>query len=222
MDDLREDGIRADLINDIKKTDPDFKIEANHTFANKINKLLAEEKVQDQPASNLEIDLTPQERSEQFLNEWLEKQTDIWHKRSSVRGDLFNRLYNFRNWLFGINAQTKRKLIKNRYEANMFALDAILKFCKARNIKPVIYIPPIRHDVEIPYDQVEYTSFKRRLKNLAASYNFKVLNLENAIPNSFWGTKASTTGGDGGELDFMHFQYKGHIILAKRLKEQVL
>ena len=43
------------------------------------------------------------------------------------------------------------------------------------------------------------------------------LNLEDIVPPENWGQKNSTTLNDNLEIDFMHFNYEGHLILANKL-----
>ena len=65
----------------------------------------------------------------------------------------------------------------------------------------------------------EYANFKNTIKNLSIKYNIEYYNLEDIIPNSYWGEKQSTTLGDELEVDFMHFNHMGHNVLANKLFE---
>ena len=79
----------------------------------------------------------------------------------------------------------------------------------------MLYIVPIRNDVQIPYDLMQYNSFKEEAGAIANEYsNVMFKNLEGLVPAKLWGTKASTTIGEEEEVDFMHFQAGGHQILA--------
>ena len=82
-------------------------------------------------------------------------------------------------------------------------------------------IPPIRNDVKIPYDSNEYIDFKNEVKNIAQFYNTNFVNLENIVPGEYWGLKTSTNIGQHIELDFMHFMFEGHKILAETLLNHI-
>jgi hypothetical protein len=117
--------------------------------------------------------------------------------------------------LFAIKATTERKMIPARFEKNFLALQKTLDHADQRDIPVLLYIPPIRTDVKVPYDLVEYEDFKNKVFLMASEYNgvtFK--NWEAIVPGKYWGLKASTSGDSEPELDFMHFQFRGHEILA--------
>lgn len=99
----------------------------------------------------------------------------------------------------------------------MSALSSILQSAKKSNIKVILYISPIRSDVDIPYDEKEYKEFKEELLAISKKYNFNLENLEDLVPGKFWGYKDSTSVDGQPELDFMHFNSTGHTILADTL-----
>ena len=59
------------------------------------------------------------------------------------------------------------------------------------------------------------------MKNLAQVYSANFVNLENIVLGEYWGSKASTSIDNNLELDFMHFQYKGHEILADTILNHI-
>ena len=86
-------------------------------------------------------------------------------------------------------------------------------------VKCLIYIPPIRSDVPLPYISKEYNNFKAEVKNLIIGkedYAY-FYNLEKLVPGELWGVKAATNLFGDKELDFMHFKYKGHTLLFEEL-----
>lgn len=215
-DDMREDGIR-DMINTkpvvefIKKDSVLFAVIPG------IKSLLREDTATAALSADdyAGIKETTQDVSERYLNRRMENAWDIWKSRPDFRGNLFNELYILRNLLMGINPSTQRKMIPGRFNDNYIALKVILAYCSQNKIAMLIYIPPIRNDVPIPYDKQAYEDFKTKVavdcKNAGANF----LNLENIIPNKLWGMKASTNSFSGkGEVDFMHFQEAGHRIIA--------
>ncbi|RYE56807.1 MAG: hypothetical protein EOP48_07205 [Sphingobacteriales bacterium] len=151
------------------------------------------------------------------LNRWLDSNFFAWSYRPTVRGELFNKLYNLRNSLFQIDATTKRKMIPARMINNLNALDYILSDASRLGIRVLIYIPPIRRDAPLPYDSLEYESFKQTIQARAATTGVKFINLEALVPGSLWGLKEATNTSGKKELDYMHFQNGGHILVANAL-----
>lgn len=221
MDDLREGGIREKGFEIVASTK--FVLPDTSALIAKRLQLEIQNFSEDKAPSNDQSALyeTMQAKSEEFLDNKISDLAPIWAKRPDIRGQMFLSLYQLRNRVFGINAQTKRKLIPTRYNNNLAALEEILRRSKVDKIKVLTYIPPIRSDVEIPYDIEEYAKFKDEVEILVNKYfkNFK--NLENIIPGKLWGVKASTDGSGKPELDFMHFQYKGHEKLYSALKTEI-
>jgi lysophospholipase L1-like esterase len=127
-----------------------------------------------------------------------------------------------RNSVFGITPGSTRKVIPGRYRDNLAALQAILDRSRREHIRVVMYIVPLRGGVKIPYDNAEYTAFKSEMETLAQQYSASFKNLEQLIPDDFWGTKASTSLSEEQELDFMHFRYSGHSLLAQALHALVV
>ena len=213
FDDMRETGIRKSIsgafkdqhtVNELKKTSVGKKLLSNYDDQDMIGNDMAA------------LEETVQERVEIFLDTKLGLYWQTWKERPSLRGSFFyGFLYNTRNWLFNINPSSIRKVIPGRYIANTQALHAILKTAQEKNINVLLYIVPIRNDIQIPYDLVQYASFKEEIGIVANKYNnvmFK--NLEGLVPAKLWGAKDSTTIGKEVEVDFMHFQAGGHQILA--------
>lgn len=226
MDDMREDGIRDVFFPNL--VDGRFIIKDSSDYLNqKINKELrafwsttsSSDKINDNPEMAA-LKETYQEQTETNLNKALYKYSVAWVNRQNVRGDFFNWLYKARNTVLGINANTVRKMIPQRYEYNMHALELIIEDCIKSNIKVLLYIPPIRSDVKIPYDENDYSKFKSTVERLANKYPNKVFykNFESIIPGNLWGYKEATNLIDNREIDFMHFQFKGHQILADSLQ----
>ncbi len=219
MDDLREDGIRTDVFFKNLNSENYFIKDSFSLISKKVNsELKTAYSAGSQNSDIAALKETPQEKVETFLNEKLDNYSDVWKDREQVRGDFFNALYIMRNTVLGIDAQTKRKMIPTRMESNFSALSYILDKCQKLNIKSIIYVPPIRTDVEPPYDLNEYENFKESLEKDVNKYsNAHFVNLENIVEGKYWGVKNATTMDGKPELDFMHFQYEGHKMLYKNL-----
>lgn len=216
MDDLREDGIRDAFFSEIYNRQ--FQIQANQAICKQINSLLGAQKFNEfQKETGLP---TAQERSEAFINSYLDQHTTIWPKRETMRGNLFNWLYMLRNTAFGIRPGNARHMIAETYQKNFAALNAILDIAKKNKIEVFIYIPPIRSDVNLPYDMYEYSQFQKDLSFLVNKYpNASLKNYSGIVPGKFWGYKEPTNFIDNREIDYMHFQFTGHQILADSLMQ---
>jgi hypothetical protein len=214
FDDMRENEIRTD-IQSVLKDQASYK-KINETLSGKSlmtrysGKDLADNK------SNVLND-TKQTEFENLLDENLGKIWPLWTKRDIFRGELFGRLYLLRNSIFGIKATTTRKMIKGNYVKNIHAYQDILKLASENKVKVLVYIPPIRNDIKIPYDVKEYNSFKNEIKNIAEEYKVYFTSLEDLVPSEFWGRKASANLKGDEEVDFMHFQVEGHRLLAEAI-----
>lgn len=216
FDDMRNDSIRSDLITAV----PHKLIKTNFTKtktggipATENEKIL----VPGSPDDMAGLKDTIQEKVEKILNKWMAKNFLLWNLRKQARGSFFTFLYRLRNSVFNISAQTKRPMIKGRYELNLTSLKSILESAKNNGIKVLVYNVPIRHDVEIPYIITQYEKFKKDIEKVVKENEGVFVNLENVVPTAFWGRKGSTGIKGGGELDFMHFKEKGHIIVARNI-----
>jgi lysophospholipase L1-like esterase len=110
-------------------------------------------------------------------------------------------------------------MIPQRYEDNMAALQLILEECKKNNINVLLYIPPIRSDIPLPYQNDLYHSFKSSVKEICMKEKglFYFADFDTIIPGNLWGYKEATNLTEKREADYMHFQFKGHQILADSL-----
>jgi hypothetical protein len=223
MDDLREDGIRDVFLAQLLQTK--FQIEGDTSeVVRQINKTLAS--LQSNQGSSADNDFkaleqTVQESVEKRLNDFLQQHFSSWGYRPNVRGQLFANLHVLRNTAFGISASTKRKMIPARMKKNYAALEQLLTFARTKKIKVLLYVPPIRSDVLIPYDEAEYKHFKVYVEEMAKQYGALFANLEQIVPGNYWGAKNATTLGGKVEIDYMHFQYPGHQLLADSLDAQL-
>jgi hypothetical protein len=212
MDDLREDGIREAFFSGLMNQG--FQIPDKSVVSKNINQQLKRQNTVSNVGS-VEAQTT-QEQTEQFLNNYLNEHTRFWPKRENMRGSIFNWSYMLRNTVFGIRPSSVRKMIPEAYIRNMKALEEILKCAKQKKFRVYLYIPPIRSDVPLPYDLNEYQQFKEDLSNLCKNYASvaKLKDFSQIVPAHLWGYKDPTNFIDKREIDFMHFQFQGHRILA--------
>ena len=130
-------------------------------------------------------------------------------------------LYKIRNYVFGIKASSKRKIVPNAYTKNINSLKRIISLRESENSLSIIYIPPILHyssGKPIPYFKNEYEGFKFEISDICNSKYCKYFVLDSVIEDQLWGYKAQNTSFlKNEELDFMHFTYLGHKVMSKKL-----
>jgi hypothetical protein len=222
MDDLREEnGVKDDfypLLIEEKFRFP----EGNNNVFKSLNddfKFVSETRI-NKKESEISGFETTQEKVEFFLNSYFDDHFSAWNNRKNVSSAIFSSLYELRNTVFNIKATTVRRMIPNRYNDNLKALDLIIADAKKSDVTIYLYIPPIRNDVQKPYDSIEYEKLKSYLTELPGKHPGRVFlkDFDNIVPGKFFGAKKSTKlGKDELELDFMHFQYAGHKILSDSL-----
>lgn len=159
-----------------------------------------------------------------YLNNKMESNILFLRKLEKLNQDLKINLYKLRNFIFNIKPETARKIKKSSYDSNLKILNELLDKREVKKLKTVIYIPPLLNSKEgdIPYLRSQYNLFKSDIKNLCKRKYCTFLNLENVVPNQFWGKKSSTSLFRKNELDFMHFTGLGHKIFANYFIEFLL
>ena len=220
FDDTREDDLRKEISDLLENTQVKLSLSSTRIGL----KILKGSKslLTDSRSDTAGISHTLQEKVERVLTQWLEEKSTLWAARPEIRGQLMMNLFILRNTLLGIKPTSKRKIIRSRYQYNFSALDVILASAAKDGIKVVLYVAPLRNDVEIPYVTSQYLQYKTEVQSLAKKYHASFYNLENLVPTELWGAKESTAAGAEQELDFMHFQAGGHKLLADRLAEIVI
>ena len=214
FDDTREDGLREEVA--VIARDADLRARLMRTEYGR--HLLEQQRAQSSETGEFES-ISPQDRTESWLNEYLDQKVAVWHARPQMRGDFFIELYRLRNTVFGITPSTKRKKIPGRYTENMNAFSEILKSAHANGIDVLVYIAPIGIDQgQRPYVELEYEQFKSEVQALAERYSAAYANLEDIIPEPLWGQKDSTGLKSAAETDFMHFTSAGHMVLTSHLE----
>jgi hypothetical protein len=216
FDDLRESGVRGSLAGAI----------ADPAVAELLGESDAGRRILGGKPASSDSDLaglreTVQERSERFLTGWLDRHSELWKLRPEARGQLFHWLQSLRNSVFGITPSTKRRVIPSDYRANVAALEAMLADAQRDAISVLLYVAPIRSDVELPYVMEEYERFKTEARALCDRYGALFVNLETLVPPGEWGVKIGTRLDAEREIDFMHFRAGGHALLARALEEQL-
>lgn len=220
-DDLREQGIR-DSYFPIFKT-RSYSLSDSLQSSKLINTWL--QTISDQQDGVVEDELqgvrhTTQERSERWLNRQFSDHFRLWDQREIMRGRIFIFLYQLRNTVLGIDAQSVRRMIPERKAANLVALEDLLHYAPSMQI--LVYIPPLRTDISPPYDMADYRQFKNELQELCVK-NGRVLysDLQDLVPGVLWGVKDPTGLMSKPEYDFMHFRFEGHQLLDSALRSEL-
>lgn len=220
FDDTREDGVRESVLSGLSRSaarDALSGTAAGRRMVAQYRPAAPAGNSGTQDGDLAALDHTVQERTERWFNDRLDEAAPLWANRPNARGEIFATLFKARNTALGIDPTTKRPVIPSRYQANMDALQDLLQSAAAHGVRVLVYIAPIRDDVEIPYVADEYARFKADVERLAGASSGAFANLEGIVPGPLWGTKEATRLGGAPEYDFMHFQAGGHRLLADSL-----
>tara|TARA_Y100000739_G_scaffold229789_1_gene246223 strand:- start:1936 stop:3024 length:1089 start_codon:yes stop_codon:yes gene_type:complete len=156
------------------------------------------------------------------LNQKIEKNISLLKTLNTINQNFRIDLYKIRNLIFNIKPYTERRIRISSYKENINSLNNIINNRYKQNLKTILYIPPLLNaggKGPIPYYEMQYKKFKINMQKICKN-NLKCtyFNLETLIPNKFWGLKESTNFiNSDKELDYMHFTYEGHKLLAKEL-----
>jgi hypothetical protein len=124
--------------------------------------------------------------------------------------------------VFGITAQTVRRVIPGRYAKNRAAIVALLKDAQSNGIRVLGYIAPLRNDLAPPYMMSDYRNFVSEMRRVLVDGGGEFTDLEGGVPNGYWGQKDGSGISQDLEVDFMHFQSEGHALLADVLAQKIL
>ncbi len=213
-DDMRETGIRPDLLNALTDTSS-AQLLAKSEYGKSLLHKYSSNAHRQEDTEGLSGSL--QESVESRINNFLAKHFEIWANRAKIRADLFSLLYKIRNIIFGITPSTIRREIPTNFHNNMEALSYLLQDAKLNGIAVFLYIPPIRHDMPLPYNPSEYNKFKSNIFELSRRHTAYFMDFDNLVPGQLWGTPDISTG----EVDFMHFQSNGHRLLADAINNWI-
>ena len=109
MDDMREATIRPSIENALSEENVNNNLSLTD-FGTKILEDDLDSENNDQPTA---LEDTLQETTETYLDESLSAISDYWNDRENIRNKIYFNLYAFRNYIFGINASTERKMISH-------------------------------------------------------------------------------------------------------------
>lgn len=217
FDDFREANIRDHLLTYLEDTNTETAL-LKSRIGKKLINVNSSNGIDQNYSDTAGIQGSIQQDVENKINSWLSKKTDLWEVRPEMRGTLISELREFRNFIFRINSQTKRKMLPASYADNISAVQAILESAKKDNIAVLVYIAPFITEIENPYVTEEYLSFKEEVEIIVNQYpNSNFYNLENLVPLPDWGVQESLDFNRDTQIDFMHFKTEGHRLLAKEM-----
>ena len=162
--------------------------------------------------------LSLQDVSEHQLDGMLAGHAGLWQRRGLLWATILNDAYEFRNWALRIKSTSKRPMLPVPFEKNMAAFEEILDVAAAEGVNVLVYIAPIRHDVEPPYIMAEYLPWKALVAQIVASRAGKgggklaLADLDQLVSNNLWGTVEGSEA-----IDFMHFQGDAHVQLGEKI-----
>jgi hypothetical protein len=202
-DDLREDGLRPDM--ELLATSGVLEgLRAGETGSRLADELAARLAAVPEAEDAIEERRSLQDRTEAWLEAGLSWAWRLWRDRPSTLVAVHLQLYQLRNRVFGIDPTTKRKMIPVRYDRNMQALDELLACAREREVGVLVYIVPLRWDVEPPYVVDDYRRWKTDVGEIVTAAGAGFVDLDEIVPGDEWGTLGAET------IDFMHFQDGGH------------
>ena len=213
FDDLREDGLRDDFGQLLDAAD---RVALRNDPVGQAVMARAELQWQGREVGDENAALAGffQKKIEDAINLKLGESWRLWADRKWLRSRLYIDLYGIRNAALGIRSTTIRPMIPDRYAANMMTLGGLLQYAASNEIRTILYVAPIRHDLASPYDQREYESWKREIGELAIAHGSKLLDFSALVPDNQWGPLTENA-------DFNHFKAGGHELLAKALLSSV-
>ena len=169
---------------------------------------------------------TWQDSSEAWLTGTLEACCGLEALRAQARGQII---------LLARELQRAFSLLRNRYSRDLrqyqvvipetryrenlaAALQALLVTAAAADISVLLYVEPRPTDF-FSYDPSGYEAFKASTAALAEQQGAYYVNLEDAVPNEFWGLVDLTFGSPF--RDPFHFKAAGHARLADALLAEI-
>jgi hypothetical protein len=117
-----------------------------------------------------------------------------------------------RNHILGIKTDSKRPVIRSRYDMNFEFLRMLTDIAHANGVQPIFYVIPLNPQGDNPYVASEYESFKKDIRAYCVREKIPFDNFENRVPAEDWGTLL-------GGPDFKHFKENGHKKTAAAILE---
>ncbi len=225
FDDFREFSVRENIASFVKNTAVNKRITQTQYWG-LLKPMLVDIEYGVDPAiknENLPSTTVPlQNKVETWLTNELSDHSLLWESRPGLRGTAASAIHKLRNKILGIHSYSKRHVDQGIYKERMHFLDLFLADVRKQDTDVLVYIPPYRDDIEGPYVESEYRSFKKDVENLVGIHKGHYADIEKVVPGPEWGMVTDYIFGFE-EYDFMHFTASGHQKLSnavdKILKE---
>ena len=211
FDDFRENEIRGSFIKYIKDFRSLDNLQKSELGANISKEILSYEKQNNNSTSRMDNYLI-----DNFLSKF---NYQIFTNNMQRHFSIY--FYQIRNFIFNIKPETIRKTSETQYQDNIKYYFEIVNILEKKKIKLFNYIVPIRDDYPIPYQLDKYYIFKKSIKDYSIKHNIYYENFENNILNQNYGNKKTTRIDSELEIDFMHYNFKGHIQMKDLLLSKV-
>jgi lysophospholipase L1-like esterase len=159
------------------------------------------------------VTATPDKKNVTFedrIRDYTAQYIPLVASRQTLNATVNLQLFMFRNWVFNISPQSKRPILKSRYELNQEFLKMIAVIAAEEGVKPIFYIIPLNPLADTPYIPDQYATFKKWLQALCVKESIPFANFESVVPSQYWG---EFMGGP----DFKHFRGKGHELTARAI-----
>lgn len=153
------------------------------------------------------------ESFEERLRSFVAKIVPLIAARQDLYAAITMKLFELRNLLFNITPQSKRPILKSRYELNQEFLEIITAVALEHGIQPIYYVIPLNPLSANPYIPEQYQSFKSWLQTLCINKKIPFANFESVVPSQYWG---EFMGGP----DFKHFREEGHDLTSRAIYKE--
>ncbi len=155
-------------------------------------------------------------RLETNLENFAER-SSLFAKRDDMRVQVSLGFHECRNRLLGITSSSARPVPEASYRASLELLELAFRYARAKNIKVLVYLAPIRPVQPNPNLPADVAKFRRDVPELCNRYAIKCLDYVDLIPENLWTNYPDDATGSGGQRDFAHFTGAGHKLLAEKL-----
>jgi len=218
--DMRDAGLRQSVANALD--DPQARARLAQTaHGQRLIAAAAAKQRRDAVAQPAQSDRSPMERTEARITGRLQHWFGLEDFRRAGRAWVLLGLQQMRRYFESLRARYTRDLshyhvpiLKRDYDANWASWQHMLAMAKAEGVPTLVYIAPRPTDF-FPFDPTLYVKYKRELAALAARNGAAFVNIEDAVPNKYWGLVDIGFGFYA--RDPFHFTAEGHALMAEAL-----
>lgn len=137
----------------------------------------------------------------------------LYAHRELFEGVVESKLIYFRNFLFGIHTWQARPVPAERFDTSIQMTELLARYARARGIKLVFYLAPVRNSTPNPYSTTFRAELKRDVWSICRTFSLVCVDYSELVPDSLYGISIDTPG----DPDFAHMVAEGHKMIALRL-----